>query len=156
MDREARIWKFARLLLAKHGKGAFDLAHARAQDRLNKGDHRISSGWARVADILKRMTRTGARRLPADQMGEPPLDDVLTGQTTKFMMKADNVDRQELDRVWQDVRQVRPWEGCRTFCSSGCFALKIAVSRRWASGGRCLVLAHYGRAGRSPEFPVSA
>ena len=71
MDRDARIWKFARLLIAKHGKGAFELARLRAQQRLDAGDYRISSGWARVADIIERMTRTGARRLPA-KASEPP------------------------------------------------------------------------------------
>lgn len=104
MDREARIWRFARLLIAKHGKAAFELAHARAQDRLDKGDHRISSGWARVADIIKRMTKTGARRLPA-KLSEPPLDDILGGQTTKAMMKADDVDRQKLDKVLGEAKQ---------------------------------------------------
>ncbi len=99
------MWRFARLLIAKHGKGAFELAHSRAQDRLDKGDHRIASGWARVADILKRMTKKGARRLPANHMGEPPLDDVLTGQTTKSMMKSDNVDRHELDQVIVEAKQ---------------------------------------------------
>jgi hypothetical protein len=66
MDREARIWKFARLLIARHGKGAFELARSRAQQRLDAGDYRTSSGWARVTDIIKRMTRTGARRLSAN------------------------------------------------------------------------------------------
>ena len=105
MDRDARIWKFARLLIARHGKGAFQLAHTRAQNRLDKGDHRISSGWARVADIIKRMTKTGARRLPENHSGEPPLDDVLAGETTNSMMKADKVGRQELDQVIADAKQ---------------------------------------------------
>jgi hypothetical protein len=66
MDREARIWKFTRLLIAKHGTAvAFEFARSRAQQRLDAGDYRISSGWARVTDIIKRMTKTGARRLPA-------------------------------------------------------------------------------------------
>ena len=99
MDRDARIWKFARLLIAKHGRDALEVVHARAQNRLDKGDHRISSGWARVADIVKRMTKTGARRLPADLSDEPPLNDVLAGETTNSMMKADRVDRQELDQI---------------------------------------------------------
>ena len=105
MDREARIWKFARMLVAKHGKGAFDLARDRAQQRLDSGDYRISSGWARVTDIIKRMTRTGARRLAENHTGEPPLDDVLTGETTRCMMDGDNVDRQELDRVVAGAKQ---------------------------------------------------
>jgi len=75
MDREARIWRFARLLIAKHGKGAFELTRSRAQHRLDAGDYRISSGWARVTDIIKRMTRTGARRLSV-KASEPPRDEI--------------------------------------------------------------------------------
>jgi hypothetical protein len=62
MDRDARAWKFARALIAKYGKAAFSVAGQRAQDRLDKGDYRASSGWARMADIVRRMTITGARR----------------------------------------------------------------------------------------------
>ena len=75
MDRDTRIWKFARLLIAKHGKGAFELARSRAQQRLDDGDYRIASGWARVTDIVNRMTRKGARRL-STKASEPPSDEI--------------------------------------------------------------------------------
>ena len=107
MDRDANVWKFARLLIAKHGKAAFKLARERAQDRLDKGDYRASSGWARVADIVRRMTTTGARRLPGKNPGEPSLDKVLAGQTTKAVMKADNVDRQDVEKVLSEAKQTR-------------------------------------------------
>jgi hypothetical protein len=98
MGRDAKIWKFTRLLIAKHGKATLELVRQRAQNRLDRGDYRASSGWARVADIVKRVTKTGARRLPA-KATEPPLEDVLAGQTTKAMMQADGVDRQQLDKI---------------------------------------------------------
>ena len=105
MDREAKTWKFARLLIAKHGKAAFELARSRAQDRLDKGHYRASSGWARMADILRRMTITGAQRRPANEVREPSLDEVLAGQTTQAVMNADKVDRRELDKVLSDAKK---------------------------------------------------
>jgi hypothetical protein len=95
MDRDARAWKFARSLIAKYGNQAFTIAGQRAQDRLDKGDYRASSGWARVADIVRRMTTTGARRLRSRER-EPALDDLLSGQVTEAMMKADNIDREDV------------------------------------------------------------
>ena len=96
MDRDARAWKFARSLIAKYGKEAFNIAGQRAQDRLDKGDYRASSGWARVADIVRRMTTTGARRLRSRER-EPALEDLLSGQVTEAVMKADNVGPDELE-----------------------------------------------------------
>jgi hypothetical protein len=103
MDREARLWKFARLLIANHGKGAFDLVHTRAPTGLDKGDHRISSSWARVADIINRMTKTG--NYPPIMRVNQPLDDVLAGETINSMMKADKVGRQELAQVIADAKK---------------------------------------------------
>ena len=105
MDLEAKIRKFARLLIAIHGKAAFELARSRAQDRLDKGDSRASSGWARIADILRRMTITGAQRWPAQEVREPSLDEVLAGQTTQAVMKADKVDRRELDEMLGEAKK---------------------------------------------------
>jgi hypothetical protein len=63
MDREALLWRFARLLIAKHGKVALHLARSRAQRWVDLGDYRALSGWARVTDVQKRMTVTGAPRV---------------------------------------------------------------------------------------------
>lgn len=104
MDRDARGWKFARALIAKHGKSAFNVARERAQDRLDKGDYRASSGWARVTDIVRRMTTTGARRLRSRER-EPPLQDLLEGQVTEALMKADNVDPHELEDELRRAKQ---------------------------------------------------
>ncbi len=106
MDRDARAWKFARALIAKHGKSAFYIVRQRAQDRLDKGDYRASSGWARVADIVRRMTTTGARRLPSRER-EPALEDLLSAQVTEAVMKADNVGRQELEDELRKAKRRR-------------------------------------------------
>ena len=49
-----------------------------------------------MADIVRRMTTTGARRLRSRER-EPALEDLLTGQVTEAVMKADNVGREELE-----------------------------------------------------------
>ncbi len=46
MDHEAKLWRLARVLIAKHGKAAPAVAHERAQDRLDKRDYRVASIWA--------------------------------------------------------------------------------------------------------------
>lgn len=113
MDRDARAWKFARALIAKHGKSAFNVARQRAQDRLDKGDYRASSGWARVADILRRMTTTGARRLRSRER-EPPLQDLLEGQVTEAVMKADNINREELEDELRKAKRGRLEQSSRS------------------------------------------
>jgi hypothetical protein len=107
MKGEAKIWKFARSLIAKHGQQAFKLAGARAQRKLERGDYRIASGWARVADLARRMSTTEARRLPPADTREPSLDEVLSGQTTKAMMDADKVGRDDLDRMLDEAKRKR-------------------------------------------------
>jgi hypothetical protein len=95
MDRDAGAWKFARALIAKYGKEAFNIAAQRAQDRLDKGDYRASSGWARMADILRRMTTTGARR--PQQRTRATSRRLAFGQVTEPVMKIDQVGGRELE-----------------------------------------------------------
>jgi len=107
MDHEAKLWRLARVLIAKHGKAASAVAHERAQDRLDKRDYRISSIWARTADIVRRMSTTGARRVGGGEAAEPSLPDILDGGVTKAMMKADNVERERVEAVMGAAKQRR-------------------------------------------------
>jgi hypothetical protein len=107
MDHEARLWRLARVLIAKHGKAAPAVAHERAQDRLAKRDYRVASMWAHIADVVSRMSTTGARRIRSKVLAEPSLPDILDGGVTKAMMEADNVDRKHVEAVMDEAKQKR-------------------------------------------------
>lgn len=107
MDHEATLWRIARALIATHGAAAAGQAHERAQNRLDKRDYRIASVWARVADITKRMSTTGARRIGEKAPSEPSLPDVLDGSVTRAVMEADNIERHHVEAIVDEVKQKR-------------------------------------------------
>jgi hypothetical protein len=107
MDHDAKLWRLARVLIARHGNAAPAIAHERAQDRLDKRDYRVASMWARVADVVRRMSTTGARRIGIRPGAEPSLPDILDGQVTRAMMDADNVEREHIEAVMTEAKQKR-------------------------------------------------
>ena len=103
MKHEAKLWRPSRLHIAKHGKRAARVAHERARDRLDKRDYRVSSMWACVADII--MGATGARQ--SRLRDEPSLHDILDSPATKAVMDADNIDRDHVETVMNEVKEKR-------------------------------------------------
>jgi hypothetical protein len=59
--------------------------------------------WTQVADLARRMTTTGFR-VPPPKRGESPAADLLDGQVTKAVMKADNVGRKTVEAVLNKAR----------------------------------------------------
>jgi hypothetical protein len=107
MDHDAKLWRLARAVIAKHGKAAPAVAHERAHDRLDKRDYRVAGMWARVADVVRRMSTIGARRIGSRATAEPSLPDILDGGVTRAMMGADNVDREHVEAVMDEAKQKR-------------------------------------------------
>jgi hypothetical protein len=103
MTRQSRIRRLARLLVGRHGPAATEVAHTKAQARLTKGSYTGVMLWAQVADLTRRMTTTGFR-LPPSKRGEPAATDLLEGQVTKAVMKADKVGRKTVEAVLDKAR----------------------------------------------------
>ena len=103
MARQSRIRKLARRLVGRRGPAAREVAHTKAQVRLTKGSYAGVMLWAQVADLARRMTTTGFRVSPAKQR-EPAASDLLDGQVTKAVMKADKVGRKTVEAVLDKVR----------------------------------------------------
>jgi hypothetical protein len=59
--------------------------------------------WAQVADLARRMTTTGFRVSPAKR-GQSPAADLLDGQVTKAVMKADKVRPKTVEAVLDKTR----------------------------------------------------
>jgi hypothetical protein len=59
--------------------------------------------WAQVADLARRMTTTGFRVAPPKR-AESPAADLLEGQVTKAVMKADKVGRKTVEAVLDKAR----------------------------------------------------
>ena len=93
MDHEARLWKIARGLIARH------------DERVDKRGPRVATVWVRVADTVKRLAGGGARR-PADKPSpQPSLSDILDGTVTKAVMEADKIDRDHVEAVVRETKQ---------------------------------------------------
>src|SRR5258707_5601706 len=108
MTRQSRIRRLARLLVGRHGPAAREVAHTKAQARLTKGSYAGVMLWTQVADLVRRMTTTGFR-VPPLKRGESPAADLLEGQVTKAVMKADKVGRKTVEAVLDKARaQLRP------------------------------------------------
>jgi hypothetical protein len=103
MDRDAKIWKLARILVGKHGAAAARTAHDRARDSLEHEDYKGAALWSETAAVAREMTRDGARRRPVNP--EPPLDDLLNDPVTRAVMDGDRVGSDELAQVLGDAKQ---------------------------------------------------
>lgn len=103
MARQSKIRRLARLLVGRNGPAAREVAHAKAQARLTSGSYAGVMLWAQVADLARRMTTTGFRVPPAKRR-ESPAADLLEGQVTKAVMKADKVGRKTVEALLDDAR----------------------------------------------------
>jgi hypothetical protein len=103
MTRQSRIRRLARLLIGRHGPAAREIAHAKAQARLTKGAYQGVMLWVQVADLARRMTTTGFRVRPPKR-GEGAAADLLEGEVTKAVMKADKVRRKTVEAVLDKAR----------------------------------------------------
>src|ERR1700682_4919182 len=103
MTRQSRLRRLARLLIGRHGPAAQQVAHAKAEARLTKGSYAGVMLWAQVADLARRMTTTGFR-VPPPKRGEPAATDLLEGEVTKAVMKADKVGRKTVEAVLDNAR----------------------------------------------------
>jgi len=103
MDRDAKIWKLARILVGKHGAGAVRAAHERASDSLAHEDYEAASVWSEAAAVARDMTRDGAQRRPDNP--EPPLGELLNDPVTRAVMEGDRVEQAELDEVIGEAKQ---------------------------------------------------
>jgi hypothetical protein len=103
MTRQSRIRRLARLLIGRHGPAAREVAHTKAEARLTKRSYTGVTLWAQVADLTRRMTTTGFR-VPPPKRGEPGAADLLDGQVTKAVMKADNVGRNTVEAILDKAR----------------------------------------------------
>jgi hypothetical protein len=103
MTRQSKIRRLARLLVGRHGPAAREVAHAKAQARLTKGAYAGVMLWVQVADLARRMTTTGFR-VPPPKRREPKAADLLEGQVTKAVMKADKVEQKTVEAVLDKAR----------------------------------------------------
>ena len=103
MARQSKIRRLARLLVGRNGPAAREVAHAKAEVRLAKGSYAGVILWAQVADLARRMTTTGFR-VPPSKQGKQAAAELLEGQVTKAVMKADKVGRKTVEAVLNDAR----------------------------------------------------
>src|SRR5438552_15332980 len=102
MTRQSRIRRLARVLIGRHVPAATDVAHTRAEAKRSKGSYVGVRLWTQVADLARRMTTTGFRVLPAKRE-EPAAADLLDGEVTKAVMKADKVERKTVEAVLDEA-----------------------------------------------------
>jgi hypothetical protein len=103
MDRDAKIWKLARILIGKHGAEAVRTARERASDSLAHEDYEAAAVWSETAAVARDMTRDGAQRRPDNP--EPSLGELLNDPVTRAVMEGDRVEQAELDELLGEAKK---------------------------------------------------
>jgi hypothetical protein len=103
MKGDDKIGRAARLLAARHGTAAVEVARRHAAECSQREDHESCREWLDVIAVLLETTGGGAGAGAA----EPPLDDVLHGAVTRQVMAADHVDGEEVEAVLADAARRR-------------------------------------------------
>jgi hypothetical protein len=102
MKRDDKIRRAARLLAAKHGAAAVEVAHRHAAECNQREDHEACREWLDVIATLLEITAAAPRG-----HAEPPLEDVLHGAVTRQVMAADNVDCEDVESMLADTARRR-------------------------------------------------
>jgi len=103
MARPAKIIGTARLIVTKYGKAGPSIARRRARQAARRRDEATASAWTAIARA-------------ADVVLEPPpddrasLSDVLDGAVTGRVMKADGVDREQVEQLMRETKERRDGE----------------------------------------------
>lgn len=101
------VRRVERALEAAVGERAPDLLHRASRHLANLTPHEVAQqpGGARIVLAeLDNIVREAELNLPADIEPRSPLEEVLDGETTKAVMEADGVTRQEVDTLMEDAK----------------------------------------------------
>jgi hypothetical protein len=103
MKGNDKIGRAARLLAARHGTAAVEVARRHAAECSQRDDHESCREWLDVIAVLLEITGGAAPAGPP----EPPLEEVLHGAVTQRVMAADRVDCDEVKAVLADAARRR-------------------------------------------------
>jgi hypothetical protein len=103
MQGDEKIGRAARLLAARYGPAAVEVARRHAAECNQRDNHESCREWLDVIAALLEITGNA----PGTGHPEPPLEDVLHGSVTRQVMAADHVDREEVETVLADAARRR-------------------------------------------------
>lgn len=89
------------MLIGKHGRGACEVAHKRADQFLKAQDYKAAAVWSEVANAVADM---GVAPLKAPS-AEQPLSDLIDDPVVQTVMARDGVGRAELDEILADATE---------------------------------------------------
>ena len=101
MARYAKIRLAANLMVAKYGRAAAIIARRRAGQSARRQDDAAVAAWTAIAKA--------ALSVPpgSKEKSEATLADVLGGQVTRRVMEADQVEREDVERLMQETKRHR-------------------------------------------------
>ena len=100
MERTTKIQAAAKVLLAKYGKAAPHVARIRAVQSVRKRDNVSAGTWNAIA---RSATSLVSRSTVTDRA---TLSDVLAGVVTAQMMAADQVNREDVERLMAEKKRL--------------------------------------------------
>jgi hypothetical protein len=98
MEHDEKIWATAGLLLERYGRKAPHVARGWSKDLAKRHEAAAAARCLEIVDAAKKLVALSAAR-------EPRLAEVMSGAVTGQMMRADRVERGEVERLMNKVKR---------------------------------------------------
>jgi hypothetical protein len=103
-EHEQKIWAAAAILLKRHGQKAPEVARQWSRDFTAREDPEAASMSVEIADAANEILTEG---ITPSSAREPALTDILSGAVTGEMMRADRVERRDVERLMTKTKRRR-------------------------------------------------
>jgi hypothetical protein len=100
MKHDVKVSTAAALLVERDGQAAPAVARQRARELKERRDPEAAAMWLEIAEATKKL-------LAARAAQEPTLADVLNGAVTGQMMRADRVERRDVEHLVKKAKRRR-------------------------------------------------
>jgi hypothetical protein len=100
MKYDEKVWATASLLLERYGQNASEVARGWSRDLAERQEPAAATRCLEIVDAATKL-------LTASTAREPKLADVLSGAVTGQMMRADRVQRRDVERLIKKAKRRR-------------------------------------------------
>jgi hypothetical protein len=100
MEHHQKVLAAAGLILERHGQKAPEVARHWARELTKRRDAEAAKVCLQIADAANKLLTDSAAR-------EPALTDVLSGAVTGQMMRADRVERRDVEKLMKNAKRRR-------------------------------------------------
>jgi hypothetical protein len=100
MEHDQKVWSTAALLLERYGQNASEVARGWSRDLTERQEPEAAARCLEIVDATNKL-------LTASAVREPKLADVMSGAVTGQMMRADRVERRDVERLMKRAKRRR-------------------------------------------------